>query len=353
MDSTTSPHVEIQLSNIPSEKNRELYRQICVPLYNLALEGNWKEASRVLQEYPKLLMAAITNGWKTILHVAAGTDHVPFIEELVKLMRKDELELQDYNRNTALFSAATTGNLQIAELLISKNESLPTVRGKESVFPVQLAALQGQSEMAWYLYEKTFPMFEDVDWNKFFLACIKNGIYGKNTTYCFEYSSAIDKYFSLHNQIVKLIISGATQTIVLELVGHLWDVILCDTESEDEIRSIIRDPLFDAAKVRNSEFLAQLMSTYHQADLMWEIDEEDRSIIHFAVLHCHAKIFNLIHKIGAIKDVLVTFENAEGNNLLHCAAKLAPSEQLNSISGAAFQMMHELMWFEVPSHPSL
>ncbi|KAI4332607.1 hypothetical protein L6164_017502 [Bauhinia variegata] len=268
-------------------------------------------------------MAAITNGWKTILHVAAGTDHVHFIEELVKLMRKDELELQDYNGNTALFCTATTGNLQIAELLISKNESLPTVRGKESIFPVQLAALQGQSGMAWCLCEKTFPMFEDVDWNKLFVACIKNGIY------------------------------GATQTIVLELVGHLWDVILRDAESEDEIRSIIRDQLFDAAKVRNSEFLALLMSTYHQADLMWEIDEEDRSIIHFAVLHCHAKIFSLIHKIGAIKDVLVTFENAEGNNLLHCAAKLAPPEQLNSISGAAFQMMHELMWFDIPSHPSL
>ncbi|KAI4332216.1 hypothetical protein L6164_017143 [Bauhinia variegata] len=138
----------------------------------------------------------------------------------------------------------------------------------------------------------------------------------------------------------------ATQTIVLELVGHLWDVILSDAETEDEIRSIIREPLFAAAKVGNSEFLAQLMPTYHQADLMWEIVEEDRSIIHFAVLNRHAQIFNLIHKLGAIIDVLVTFEDAEGNNLLHYAAKLAPPEQLNSISGAAFQMMHELIWFE-------
>ncbi|KAI4332215.1 hypothetical protein L6164_017143 [Bauhinia variegata] len=231
-------------------------------------------------------------------------------------MLEDKLELQDYNGNTALFSAATTGSLKIAEILISKNESLPTIRGKESVFPVQLAALQGQNEMAWNLCKKTFRMFEDADWNKLFLACIKNGIY------------------------------SATQTIVLELVGHLWDVILSDAETEDEIRSIIREPLFAAAKVGNSEFLAQLMPTYHQADLMWEIVEEDRSIIHFAVLNRHAQIFNLIHKLGAIIDVLVTFEDAEGNNLLHYAAKLAPPEQLNSISGAAFQMMHELIWFE-------
>ncbi|KAI4331808.1 hypothetical protein L6164_016763 [Bauhinia variegata] len=112
------------------------------------MEGNWKEASRVLQENPELLKAAITKGWKTILHVAAGTDHVHFVEEL-----------------------------QIAEILISKNKSLPTMRGKELVFPVQLAALQGQGRMTRYRYGKTYPMFEDADWNKLFPTCIKNGIY--------------------------------------------------------------------------------------------------------------------------------------------------------------------------------
>ncbi|KAI4332206.1 hypothetical protein L6164_017135 [Bauhinia variegata] len=116
-----------------SEEHRGLYRKTCKPLYNLALQGNWKEASHVLKDYPELLTAAITKGWKTILHVAAGTHHVHFVQELVRLMDKDELALQDYNRNTALFSAATTGNLQIAEILVKKNESLPTIRGKESV----------------------------------------------------------------------------------------------------------------------------------------------------------------------------------------------------------------------------
>ncbi|KAI4331809.1 hypothetical protein L6164_016764 [Bauhinia variegata] len=345
MNSTTSPHVEIQLSNIPSarfrrpllkylpqekKKKREIYRQICVPLYNLALQGNWKEASRVLQEHPKLRMAAITNEWKTILHVAAGTDHVHFVEELLKLMGKDGLELQDYNGNPALFSAATTGNMQIAEILGKENESLPTIRGKESVFPVQLAALQGQRGMARYLYKRSSEMFGEEDYNKLFLACIKNGIYSK-----FGPEMSKDKRSLAFTQ-------DEQEQTGLHILARKQFTKSC----KSLIRGIIRDPLFDAAKVGNSEFLAQLMSTYHQANLMWEIDEEDRNIIHFAVLHRHAKIFNLIHKIGVIKDVLVTFEDAEYNNLLHCAAKLAPPEQLNSISGAAFQMMDELIWFE-------
>ncbi|RYR13559.1 hypothetical protein Ahy_B04g070487 isoform F [Arachis hypogaea] len=72
-----------------------------------------------------------------------------------------------------------------------------------------------------------------------------------------------------------------------------------------------------------------------------------RSIIHISVLHRHASIFNLIHEVGPIKDFIVTFLDDEGNNLLHCAAKLPPPNRLNLVSGAALQMMLELSWFEV------
>ncbi|KAI4332218.1 hypothetical protein L6164_017145 [Bauhinia variegata] len=317
MNSTASPHVVIQISTVRSglygtpllkylpgdrKEHRGLYRKTCKPLYNLALQGNWKEASHMLKDYPELLTAAITKGWKTILHVAAGTHHVHFVQELVRHMDQDELELQDYNGNTALFSAATTGNLQIAEILVKNNESLPRIRGKESVFPVQLAALQGQSGMARYLYEKSSEVFEEVDYNKLFLACIKNGIYDlalemSKTKRSLAFIQDEKEQTGLHILARKKFAkSCAKQTIVLQLVGHLCDVILSDEDSEEEIRSIIRDPIFDAAKVGNFEFIAQLLSTYHPADLMWELDDEDKSIIHIAVLHRHTKIFNLIHK---------------------------------------------------------
>ena len=35
------------------------------------------------------------------------------------------------------------------------------------------------------------------------------------------------------------------------------------------------------------------------------------------------------------------------SSILHVVAKLAPSGQLNSVSGSAFQVQRELQWFKV------
>ena len=101
--------------------------------------------------------------------------------------------------------------------------------------------------------------------------------------------------------------------------------------------------LFDAAKV--GKLLAELINSY--PDLIWETDSANRSIIHVAVLYRHPSIFNLIHDIGSIKDLLASYTDSENNNILHLAAKVPPSDSLNIVSGAAFQMQRELLWFEV------
>ena len=111
---------------------------------------------------------------------------------------------------------------------------------------------------------------------------------------------------------------------------------------------LIRSPselLFKAAKLGNFDFLAELINSY--PDLIWEYDGENRSIIHFAVKHRHACIFNIIHEIGSIKDLIATYEDSQGNNILHLAAMLPPPHRLEIVSGAALQMQQELLWFEV------
>ena len=47
------------------------------------------------------------------------------------------------------------------------------------------------------------------------------------------------------------------------------------------------------------------------------------------------------------KNVYRTIKDPSGNNLLHLAARLAPSSKLNLISGAALQIQRELQWFKV------
>ncbi|KAK9938937.1 hypothetical protein M0R45_015648 [Rubus argutus] len=101
---------------------------------------------------------------------------------------------------------------------------------------------------------------------------------------------------------------------------------------------------FLPAELGNYEFLAALVSSY--PELVWEVDEKNRTIIHVAVLHRHASIFNLVHEIGSIKDIILTYEDDQGNNIVHMAAKVAPQSQLNLVSGVALQMQRELVWFE-------
>ncbi|KAM5585134.1 hypothetical protein ABKV19_004504 [Rosa sericea] len=132
----------------------------------------------------------------------------------------------------------------------------------------------------------------------------------------------------------------------LQLVQCLWTEIL--RNDHVNMMRLIEHPsklLFDATKLGNYEFVAVLISSY--PDLIWQLDDKNRSIIHVAVLHRHASIFNLAHEIGSIKDFIVAFTDGDdSNNILHMAGKLAPPNQLNLVSGAALQMQRELVWFE-------
>ncbi|KAF8364632.1 hypothetical protein HHK36_033396 [Tetracentron sinense] len=71
-----------------------------------------------------------------------------------------------------------------------------------------------------------------------------------------------------------------------------------------------------------------------------------RSIFHVAVEHRQEKIFNLIYGGDVRATGIFHYRDELGNTILHLAAKLAPSPQLNSVSGAALQMQRELQWFK-------
>ncbi|KAK4270673.1 hypothetical protein QN277_019451 [Acacia crassicarpa] len=332
------------------------------------MRGNWAAAETILQSHNGMLLnAAIAKQHLTVLHVAAVAGHVHFVKKLVNLMHKDDLGLQDYNGNTAFSGAASVGNLQIVQIMLQKNSLLPQIRDNGGLTPLHSAALQGRNEMTWYLYDKTIHIFQEEDWKKLFLTLINTRIYDLalrmlNHMDNLALAKNENGETGLHilarrpldlgchnpehqNQLVR---SGLMHTLVLQLVGRLWEAILNLTESVLEMRRIISYPsqlLFDAAEVGNFGFLAELLGSY--PDLIWELDDNFQSIIHIAVLHRHATIFNVIHDLGSIKDIIVTFiDEHDGNNLLHLAAKLPLPNRLELVSGAAFQMKHELLWFK-------
>ncbi|KAK7392815.1 hypothetical protein VNO78_21263 [Psophocarpus tetragonolobus] len=347
---------------VSSQEAKGRYLSQCIPLHKAALKGDWKEARKILDMDCALLTSAITRvGWSTVLHIAVGANRVHFVEELLKLLKSEELELQDLKGNTAFCFSAAVGNVQIAEMMERKNGILPTIRGGGGLTPLHLAAMQGKSEMAWHLFPLTKEIFEEVDWTSLFFICLGSGLYDlalamvkENST--LAYARAEDNLTGLHVlartpscgcqiRCRKHLHFYKKETPVLKLIKQIWDIV--HSLDDQMMMKIMTEPsqvIFIAAEVGNFEFLSVVLSTY--PDLIWELDTDGRSIIHIAVLHRHASIFNLVHEIGTIKDLILTFSDNRGNNLLHYTAKQAPPDRLNTISGAALQMMLELSWFE-------
>ncbi|XP_040362766.1 ankyrin repeat-containing protein At5g02620 isoform X2 [Rosa chinensis] len=362
--------------------NRQYYLDVCVPLNKYALKGNWEAVELILRKDPRLLTASITSGGDTVLHIAAGARQVQFVEELVEMMEvwigtekcSQALAKQGTNGNTAFSIAAAAGSIEIAQIMMKKNEHLPKIRGGEGMTPLYTAALSGQSLMADYLYSLTKDMLEEADRQLLFLTCIDNGLYDLARK-MLESDRALAKVRNIKEETALHILArmpleftsqspGMWSRLItscwkfsykrnlkqvnegLQLVQCVWTEIL--RNDHVDMMRLIEQPtklLFDATKLGNYEFLAVLISSY--PDLIWQLDDKNRSIFHVAVLHRHASIFNLVHEIGSIKDFIVTFtDDDESNNILHMAAKLAPPNQLNLVSGAALQMQRELVWFE-------
>ncbi|CAN6557251.1 unnamed protein product [Malus baccata var. baccata] len=359
--------------------NREAYLNLCMPLYKAAMKGDWHTTKGILNNNRTLLTASITKGRETVLHVAAGVkNNIKFVEELVKMMDEEDLALQDIKGNTALSFAATTGTVEIAEILIQKNRSLPTIPGGQGMTPLYVAALFGQSKMAWHLYRKTYETLDEKSRRFLFFCCIDHDLYdlalrllqddrtlatarkgsGETALHVLARKSLefgdqstpgmCSRLMNAWKVLLDMKVSSKRnlkQTEALKLVKYLWEEML--KHDDDEVMRLIREPsklVFDAVKLGNYEFLSVLIDSY--PELVWEYDDNNRTIFHNAVLHRHASIFNLVHETGSIKDIIETYIDNENNNILHQAAKLAPQDQLNLVSGAALQMQRELVWFE-------
>ncbi|KAJ0613276.1 putative PGG domain, ankyrin repeat-containing domain superfamily [Helianthus annuus] len=85
--------------------------------------------------------------------------------------------------------------------------------------------------------------------------------------------------------------------------------------------------LFVAAEMGNTKFVVELIRQC--PDLIWKINDNNQSIFHIAVSHRHESIYNLLHEIGSMKDLITPLKDPEGNNM-----------------GVAFQMQWELLWFK-------
>ncbi|PWA65999.1 ankyrin repeat-containing domain, PGG domain, Gag-polypeptide of LTR copia-type [Artemisia annua] len=116
------------------------------------------------------------------------------------------------------------------------------------------------------------------------------------------------------------------------------------THTSSDIIRLYSSP-FCLAVENNTNEAIDVLTTYFVPIFYSEKDGQD--IYQLAVLNRSEKVYSaILHHFRNAKSIFSTFEDHDGNNILHLAGRLAPTHKLNAASGAALQMQRELQWFE-------
>ena len=81
--------------------------------------------------------------------------------------------------DVALGNVAASGMVELAKLMVAKNNELPMYRGDHGLIPFGTAAEIGHKEMARYLYGVTgFDHLDGKERTRLFFICLSNDLYG-------------------------------------------------------------------------------------------------------------------------------------------------------------------------------
>ncbi|WOG94111.1 hypothetical protein DCAR_0313404 [Daucus carota subsp. sativus] len=335
---------------IHADGQRQKYNEICVPLNNAALKGDWPAAEKIIRQFPEVVRSSITQNEETVLHI----------------MNDEDLELQNGDGSTAL-CLAVASTVEMVDVLLRRNKGLLKIR-KKGDLPFLCAVYSGDRNM-WNYSDKT----------RILDSCLAFGLLGKFETLSTQplifffllFVFLCECYYARPNHVmfvtvcvfvsvVFLIISILISVLIpgqrlpfahhkaIEIVRIIWKEIV-QQKHEDILKQIAGDPsikkveglLFTAARLGNHKFIIELLRLC--PDITWEIDENKHTIFHVAVIHRQENVYNLLYELGSKKLGVV---DKDGNNILHLAAILPKQNRLNIVSGAAFQMQRELIWFQ-------
>ncbi|KAH6758230.1 hypothetical protein C2S51_018465 [Perilla frutescens var. frutescens] len=343
-------------------------------MYRAALGGDWPAAEMLLKEDRRLACDVITERGDRALHLAIAMKHKKFVQKLVESMSSSELELQDASGNSACCYAAISGMVEIAHLLVRKNEGLLVSRNKDNWIPLQMSTLGGDKKMVSFFLEKTgVECLSQGEWFYLLLDAIASKMYDvalkileKDRTLA-TVRNEVTALHVLARHDISQVSTTKTAIFLKSILGTtfygrqsygemqayfrlLAERLLAEIQDlmdETSVLELLRNPpiLNDAAKVGNVELIVMLTRAY--PDLIWQTDNNQYSLFHIAVLYRQDNVFSLIKQIGGLKNFVIMGMDGNNNNILHLAAKLGPLNTRNNIvSISALQMQRELAWFK-------
>ncbi|XP_023729818.1 uncharacterized protein LOC111877530 [Lactuca sativa] len=333
----------------------------------------------------------ITNNGNTALHVAVGaTKKADLLQKLLEKTPENTqlLDLRNSDGSTLLHVAAIVGNTQAADILVGRNPDLLFAKDNEGHTPLAIALSNMHTETAQHLLQHIGNDLEmgtlfsgsggdellvtAISSKDFRLACDLLGRY--KTLHGDAVLMAIFLNFPrelnmleefsrtgiLHSKIESAVVIASDYTVekcgwpyIKERVRTHLDAILLLASVCDLIRfrndpmcyhQYYMNPLYEAIRQNSYDVVEYILSYF--PDALTSANEEGHNIIQYAVINRSENIYNMLYQMGEHKNIYRTVKDPSRNNLLHLAARLAPSNKLNLISGAALQIQRELQWFK-------
>ncbi|KAL7591310.1 hypothetical protein Lser_V15G32831 [Lactuca serriola] len=134
-----------------------------------------------------------------------------------------------------------------------------------------------------------------------------------------------------------------TYNEAIELLLEVCKLISYSNEPSDH-HHYYTNPILEATGQNAYDVVDHIV--YFFPNAIWSANKNGHNIIQYAVINRSEKIYNLLYQMSEHKNIYRTVKDSSGNNLLHLAARLAPVNKLNLISGAALQIQSELQWFK-------
>ncbi|KAG8362731.1 hypothetical protein BUALT_BualtUnG0046300 [Buddleja alternifolia] len=241
-------------------------------------------------------------------------------------MPNASLGYKDQLGDTTLHAAATAGNIEIANILITRNPALLFIANSENRYPVHEAAQSAKRRVLVY-----------------FLSVTKEPA-------PYEGEVGVDLLISI---IIADFFVAQMKSIYHMKLKHqdairLVECLLKKMESltEREGCSIYFDAMILASGQGIHEVIELIVNTFPAAIHCHE-EDTNYNIFHIAVKNRCENVYNLVYRMGAQKNRFADLWDNSGNSLLHLCAELAPPHKLNLVSGAAPQMQRELQWFKI------
>nr|XP_043638502.1 uncharacterized protein LOC122609531 [Erigeron canadensis] len=371
--------VEVATNREVEEEKRRKRQSLSQTFYRRILNGAPDHVRYFLEKEGLVPTDKITNNGNTTLHVAVGSStgkNPEILEELLGMIPRENtlLDLVNSDGSTLLHVAAIVGNTQAANILLKRNLDLLMAEDNEGHTPLAVSLSNMHTETSKCLLNHIDteihkdPMLELTKDTKYHRTLFSGtsgdellvlAISSKNFRLA---SDLLRHYKTIHSEAVLMAVAqnfpcelkfweriGVWPFIGDRVRAHyfasslLWTICQKIKDTTDS-NHCYTNPVFEATRLNAFEVVKTIVSEF--PNTIWSTNEDGHHFIQYAVINRSEKIYNMLYQMSEHKNIYKTIKDSFGNNLLHLAARLAPSNKLNLISGAALQLQRELQWFK-------